>query len=148
MAGVKKKKLPFGVESFKEIRKENFYYVDKSNFIKDLVEFGGKVNLFTRPRRFGKSLNISMLKTFFETGSDAALFDGLKIADEKELCNKYLGKFPVIYINLKSVEGASYEDALIRMSVVIKKEMRRHQYLLHSNKLSDIDKNELNIFFF
>lgn len=142
-----KKKLPLGVESFREIRQENFYYVDKTNFIKDLLELGGKVNLFTRPRRFGKSLNISMLKSFFEIETDASLFDGLEIAKEKELCEEYLGKFPVISISLKSVEGVSYGNALTRMSAVIKKEMRRHQYLLDSNHLSDIDKNELAALF-
>lgn len=130
------------MDSFNKIRRGNFYYVDKTNFIKDLLEFGGEVNLFTRPRRFGKSLNISMLKAFFEIGTDASLFDGLEISKEKELCDKYLGKFPVISISLKSVSCLSYQDALAKMSTVIKREMRRHQYLLNSDRLSDVDKNE------
>ena len=101
-----KTKLPMGIEDFKRIRSEEFYYIDKTGLIRELLENEAYVNLFTRPRRFGKTLNMSMLKYFFEIGSDSALFDGLEIAKEKELCAKYMGKFPVIAITLK---GATEE---------------------------------------
>ena len=104
-----KKKLPIGIEDFREIRNEGFYYVDKTGVIEQRLKSWGKVNLFTRPRRFGKSLNMSMLKAFLEIGNDRALFDGLKISDNKELCEKYMGQFPVISISLKSVEGYPLE---------------------------------------
>lgn len=104
-------KLPVGIENFEEFSLENFYYVDKTLFIKELLQNWGKVNLFTRPRRFGKTLNMSMLKCFFEIGSSASLFAGLKIMQEKELCEKYMGKFPVISISLKSVDGRSFASA-------------------------------------
>ena len=104
-------KLPVGIENFEEIRKEGFYYVDKTGLIRDLLQDWGKVNLFTRPRRFGKSLNMSMLKHFFAYGSDASLFEGLEIAKETELCEKYMGKFPVISITLKGVAARNFEDA-------------------------------------
>ena len=93
-------KLPIGIDGFEKIRTNDFYYVDKTMFIKELIQNWGEVNLFTRPRRFGKTLNMSMLKCFFEIGSDPALFAGLKIMQDKELCNKYMGKFPVISISL------------------------------------------------
>ena len=99
-----KTKLPMGIEDFKEMRVQGFYYIDKTGLIKELLEHFGKVNLFTRPRRFGKTLNMSMLKYFFEIGDDSTLFDGLEIAKEKELCAKYMGKFPVIAITLKGGE--------------------------------------------
>ena len=107
----KKKKLPVGIEMFRDIREHDFYYVDKTGFIRELLNSWGKVNLFTRPRRFGKSLNMDMLKSFFEIGTDPGLFDGLEISSEKELCQEYLGKFPVISISLKDVEGKSLEEA-------------------------------------
>ena len=100
-------KLPTGIENFMEMRTEGFYYVDKTGLIKTLMENPGKVNLFTRPRRFGKTLNMSMLKYFFETGSDTTIFDGLEIAGEKELCREYMGKFPVISITLKGATGTN-----------------------------------------
>lgn len=98
------KKLPVGIEFFEEFSQDDFYYVDKTMFIADLLHNRGKVNLFTRPRRFGKSLNMSMLKSFFEIGTDKKLFDGLKISREKELCETYMGKFPVVSITLKGVD--------------------------------------------
>ena len=98
-------KLPIGIDGFEKIRTNDFYYADKTLFIKEVLQNWGEVNLFTRPRRFGKTLNMSMLKSFFEAGGDPTLFDGLKIAQEKELCEKYMGKFPVISISLKSVDG-------------------------------------------
>ena len=136
-------KLPIGEEFFGNIRTKGFYYVDKTRFIADLLKNRGSVNLFTRPRRFGKSLNLDMLKSFFEIGTDAALFEGLEIEKEAELGERHMGKYPVIMISLKDVTGASYEEALKVMSRVIKTEARRHQYLLESNKLTEIDKESL-----
>src|SRR5699024_3292718 len=114
-----KKKLPIGIDGFEKIRTNAFYYVDKTLFIKELLQNWGEVNLFTRPSRFGKSLNMSMLKCFFEIGTDPALFDGLKIMQEKKLCEEYMGKFPVISISLKSVDGLKYESALAALKTVI-----------------------------
>lgn len=136
-----RKKLPIGIENFEEFSVEDFYYVDKTLFIKELLQNWGKVNLFTRPRRFGKSLNMSMLKCFFEIGRDTALFEGLKIAQEKELCEKYLGKFPVISISLKSVWGLTYKAALAALKNIIGKEAMRFQFLRESAHLSDAEKD-------
>ena len=135
-----RKRLPVGIENFEEFSSENFYYVDKTLFIKDLLQNWGKVNLFTRPRRFGKSLNMSMLKCFFEIGSDPELFAGLKIMQEKELCEKYMGKFPVISISLKSVDGRNFESASVALRTVIGDEARRFGFLRTSAKLSENDK--------
>ncbi len=142
-----KKKLPIGIEFFEDIRTKGFYYVDKTLFIRDLLEAWGSVNLFTRPRRFGKSLNMDMLKTFFEVGTKPSLFEGLKIAEDTALCEQYMGKSPVISISLKDVSGLSYETALKRMSSAIRKEARRHQYLLDSSRLSNVDKESLRELF-
>ena len=101
-------KLPVGIENFEEIRKQDFYYVDKTGLIVDLMANWGKVNLFTRPRRFGKTLNMSMLKYFFEVGSDKSIFDGLRVAQEKELCEAHMGKYPVVFISLKGVDGLTF----------------------------------------
>lgn len=106
-----KKKLPIGIDGFEKIRTNDFYYVDKTGLIIDLLKNWGEVNLFTRPRRFGKSLNLSMLKAFFETDCDKKLFDGLKVSKEKELCEKYMGQYPVISITLKSIDGLDYQSA-------------------------------------
>ena len=135
-----KKKLPIGIESFEEIRKEGFYYVDKTGVIGQLLEKWGKVNLFTRPRRFGKSLNMSMLKAFFEIGGDPALFEGLGISEKKELCEKYMGQFPVISISLKSVEGLSFTVAGDALKTVIGTEALRFSFLEESTVLSENDK--------
>ena len=135
-----RKKLPIGIENFGEFFSENFYYVDKTLFIKELLQNWGKVNLFTRPRRFGKSLNMSMLKYFFEIGTDPALFDGLRIAQERELCEEYMGKFPVISISLKGVDGRSFESASVALRTVIGDEARRFDYLKSSARLSEDDK--------
>ena len=135
-----RKKLPIGIENFEEFSSEDFYYADKTLFIKELLQNWGKVNLFTRPRRFGKSLNMSMLKCFFEIGSDPALFDGLKIAKEKELCEKYMGKFPVISISLKSVDGLSFESASVALRTVIGNEAGRFRFLRDSDRLTDDEK--------
>lgn len=118
-------KLPVGIENFEEIRKEGFYYVDKSYLIRDLLNSWGKVNLFTRPRRFGKTLNMSMLKSFFELDADKTLFDGLAIMQETELCEKYMGKFPVVFISLKNVEGENYHHALDCLKIIIQQEAMR-----------------------
>ena len=100
-------KLPVGIDSFEKIRKNAFYYIDKTKLIEQLVETGGEVTLFTRPRRFGKTLNMSMLRAFFETGADASLFEGLYIAKNKELCDAYMGKYPVIFLTLKGATTRS-----------------------------------------
>ena len=135
-----KKKLPIGIESFEEIRKEGFYYVDKTGVLEQLLEKWGKVNLFTRPRRFGKSLNMSMLKAFFEIGGNPALFEGLKISAKKELCEKYMGQFPVITISLKSVEGLAFAAACDALKTVIGTEALRFSFLEESTVLSENDK--------
>ena len=134
------KKLPIGVENFEELIQEDFYYVDKTELIADLLKNWGKVNLFTRPRRFGKSLNMSMLKTFFEIGCDKKLFQGLKISEEKELCEKYMGQFPVISVSLKGGEGRSFEFAREALKGVIGDEARRFSFLSNSENLSEKDK--------
>ena len=135
-------KLPVGIENFKEIRTEGFYYVDKTKLIKQLLEQWGKVNLFTRPRRFGKTLNMSMLQCFFEIGTDPALFDGLFISQNKDLCEIYLGKFPVIFLSLKNVDGLTFEEARYHLSELIGMEAERFQFLLDSDRLSDNDKKK------
>ena len=136
-----RKKLPVGIENFEEFSSEDFYYVDKTLFIKELLQNWGKVNLFTRPRRFGKSLNMSMLKRFFEIGGNPKLFEGLKIAREKELCEKYMGKFPVISVSLKSVGGLNFKAASAALKNIIGKEAMRFQFLLESERLSEAEKN-------
>ena len=135
-----RKKLPVGIESFEEFSKENFYYIDKTMFIAELLNNWGKVNLFTRPRRFGKSLNMSMLKSFFEIGSDKALFDGLAISREKELWENYMGEFPVVSISLKSVEGLNDENARAALRRVIGREASRFSFLLKSPNLLQREK--------
>ncbi len=135
-----KKKLPIGIENFEEIRKEGFYYVDKTGVIEQLLEKWGKVNLITRPRRFGKSLNMNMLKAFFEIGGDSALFEGLKISENKELCRKYMGQFPVISISLKNVEGLTFEAAKKSLKDTLGVEARQFEFLTESSKLTDEDK--------
>ena len=124
-----RKKLPIGIDIFEKLDRSEFYYIDKTGMIEELLQNRSEVNLFTRPRRFGKSLNMSMLKTFFEIGSNPALFDGLKISENKEICTKYMGQFPVISISLKGVEGQTFQEAL------------RFSFLLESDRLSDKDKD-------
>lgn len=133
---IEKLKLPVGIENFEEIRKAGFYYVDKTKLIEHLLEQWGKANLFTRPRRFGKTLNMSMLKCFFEVGTDASLFDGLYISKNKELCENYLGKYPVIFISLKGVDGLTFEEAKKMLHTIIRTEAERHYYLKNSEKIS------------
>ena len=140
MAEKIRKKIPIGIEKFDEIRADGFYYIDKTGMIRDLLYNWGKVNLFTRPRRFGKSLNMSMLKCFFEIGCDESLFQGLEIMKEGELCRDYMGKFPVIAISLKSVNGNDYETARNMISSVIGKEALRFQFLADSDLLTEVEK--------
>lgn len=134
------KKLPVGIENFEELRREGFCYIDKISLIRDLLNHWGKVNLFTRPRRFGKTLNMSMLKCFFEIGADKTLFDGLAISQETALCETYLGKFPVIFLSLKGVDGLNYADARDMLWEVIRRELRRLQYLLQDDRLPQLEK--------
>ncbi|MCD7862435.1 MAG: ATP-binding protein [Lachnospiraceae bacterium] len=134
------KRPPVGIEGFEELRTGDFYFADKTGLIKELLDNWGKVNLFTRPRRFGKSLNMSMLKAFFEIGTDSALFDGLAISKETNLCEQYLGKFPVIAVTFKGVEGASYAVAR-RMAVdCVNEEARRFGFLTESENLTETEK--------
>lgn len=134
-------KLPIGIENFKEMRKQEFYYVDKTGLIVDLLADWGKVNLFTRPRRFGKTLNMSMLANFFEIGADASLFGGLRVSEEKELCENYLGKFPVVFVSLKGVDGLTFDDAYARLRILIRNGALRLEVLRESGKLSMEEKN-------
>ncbi len=142
MADNMKKKLPVGIESFEEIRAEDFYYIDKTGLIKELLDNWGKVNLFTRPRRFGKSLNMSMLKAFFEIGCKKELFEGLEIWKEAETCGKYMGQFPVVSISLKGVNGGDYPTARSMLCSVVGQEAMRFQFLLESGKLTEREKKQ------
>ena len=134
------KKLPVGVEDFKEIRTGDYYYVDKTGLVAELIERRGKVNLFTRPRRFGKSLNISMLQYFFEYGCDPMLFNGLQIMQDKEICKKYMGKFPVVSVSLKDVDANCYKTARGLLCVIIGREATKFQFLMESDKLTSQEK--------
>ena len=137
---MEKKALPVGIESFEEIRKDNYYYVDKTGMIRDLLRRRGKVNLFTRPRRFGKSLNMSMLKTFFETGCEKELFDGLEISKEEGLCSQYMGKYPVVSLSLKGVNGSDYATARSLLCSAVGNEALRFQFLLEDDSLTEPEK--------
>ena len=138
---MKRKKLPVGIENFEEIRKEGFYYVDKTGLIRDLLNNWGKVNLFTRPRRFGKTLNMSMMKSFFEVSGDKSIFDGLAISREKALCETYMGKFPVVFLSLKSVDGLTFEDAYGMLRLLLRTEMLRMDFLRDSPRIPEKEKN-------
>lgn len=135
-------RLPIGIENFREIRVRNYYYADKTGLIRDLIENPGKVNLFTRPRRFGKTLNMSMLKYFFETGSDSVLFDGLEISKEKEICEEYMGKFPLISITLKDAGGRTFEAAKSMLRRIIGKEAMRFPFLVQSDRLGEAERRQ------
>ena len=135
-------KLPVGIESFEEIRRNQYYYIDKTKLIEQLFDSLGKVSLFTRPRRFGKTLNMSMLKCFFEIGTDPALFDGLYISKNQELCKQHLGQYPVIFLSLKGVEGLSFSEARRRCIQLIKREAERFYVLKDSQRLLDIDRKK------
>ena len=136
-------KLPVGIESFEKLRKEGFYYIDKTGLIRDLLNNWGEVNMFTRPRRFGKTLNMSMIKSFFEIGADRTLFDGLAISKETALCEEYMGRFPVIFISLKGVDGLTFEDAYGMLRLLIRSEVSRMRVLLESERIAGDDKKPL-----
>ena len=133
------KKLPVGIDSFEKLCREDFYYVDKTRMIVDLMANWGEVNLFTRPRRFGKTLNMSMLKCFFEIGTDKSLFDGLRVSEEKALCETYMGKYPVVFVSLKGVDGLTFEDAYRRLRGIIREEALRLSFLKYSEELDADD---------
>ena len=135
-------KLPVGIENFEEIRKLGFYYIDKTRLIEQLLQGWGKVTLFTRPRRFGKTLNMSMLKSFFEIGTDKSLFDGLYISNNKALCDEYMGKYPVIFLSFKGVEGLTYDEAFDAFVRVIGKEISRVSFLADSDKLTMLEREQ------
>lgn len=137
MAGLKK--LPIEIENFEKLWQEDFYYIDKTRLIEQLLTRWGEVNLFTRPRRFGKSLNMSMLQSFFEIGKDKTLFDGLRISDNQELCEEYQGKFPVVSVSLKGINGATYEEARRFLIKTINEEARRLSVLSDSAELDETD---------
>lgn len=139
---MERKKLPVGIDSFEKLRREAFYYVDKTGLIIDLLNNWGEVNLFTRPRRFGKTLNMSMLKSFFEIGADRTLFDGLAISRETALCEAYMGRFPVVFVSLKGVDGLTFDEAESRFIEIIGSEAERFSFLLESDKLSDNEKEK------
>lgn len=137
-----KKNLPIGIEFFKNFKTDNYYYIDKTGFISELIRTKGCVNLFTRPRRFGKSLNIDMLKSFFELDADAALFEGLKIEEEHALCQQYMGKYPVISLSLKDVDGENYKVAYDSLGILISEEAERYGSLIDSRRLTASEKNK------
>ena len=133
-------KLPVGIDDFRKLRESDFYYVDKTKLIEQLLQSWSEVTLFTRPRRFGKTLNMSMLKSFFEIGTDKSLFDGLYISKNKELCDEYMGKYPVIFLSLKGVEGLDFSSARRMLCTIIEREINRHYYLKTSDALTEVDR--------
>ena len=134
-------KLPIGYENFEELRTKDFYYVDKTKLVEQLIDNIGKVNLFTRPRRFGKTLNMSMLKSFFEIGTNSSLFDGLYISNNNKICEEYMGKYPVVFITLKNVDGSSFKEAKDRLIDIVAYEAKRFSYLLEADTLSIDEKD-------
>ena len=140
---MKNRKLPIGIENFAQLREEDFYYVDKTGLIRDLLNNWGSVNLFTRPRRFGKTLNMSMLKCFFEIGGDKRIFDGLAISREKALCDAYMGKYPVVFVSLKGVDGLTFDVAYKALCEIVRKEALRLQFLNESERLTTDEKKSL-----
>ena len=137
------KKLPVGIENFEEMRKEDFYYVDKTGLIIDLMNGWSKVNLFTRPRRFGKTLNMSMLKSFFEIGGDKSIFNGLVVSNDKVICDRFMGQYPVVFISLKGVDGLDFETAYEALCQIIVDEAARLRFLVDSDKIADDEKKFL-----
>lgn len=125
-----KKKLPVGVDIFENLKYNDYYYLDKTNFIRQLIDWHGMVNLITRPRRFGKTLNMTMLKAFFEIGTDKSLFDGLKISKETELCEAFQGQYPVLFLSLKGIEGETFENAMKNLANLISAECIRLSFSL------------------
>ena len=141
---LKRKMLPIGVENFEKLRRNDMYYVDKTEMISDLIMNHGDANLFTRPRRFGKTLTMDMLKTFFEIGQDASLFDGLTISSHSDICEKYQNKYPVVFISLKGATGSTYEKANSMIKQLVAEEYQRHSYLADSDILDSIEKDQFN----
>ena len=135
-------KLPVGIENFEDIRRSGFYYIDKTMLIEQTLNNWSKVTLFTRPRRFGKTLGMSMLRSFFEIGTDKSLFDGLYISQNKSLCDEHMGKYPVIFISLKDVEGLSYDEAFQVFSRIIGNEISKFSFLAESDKLTVLEKEQ------
>ena len=133
-------KLPVGIDDFRKLRESDFYYVDKTRLIEQLLLNWSEVTLFTRPRRFGKTLNMSMLKSFFEIGTDKSLFDSLYISGNKALCDEHMGKYPVIFLSLKGVEGLEFASAKKMLCTIIEREIDRHYYLKTSDVLTDEDR--------
>ena len=143
---MERKKLPVGIDSFEKLRRESFYYVDKTGLIIDLLNNWGEVNLFTRPRRFGKTLNMSMLKSFFEIGADRTLFDGLAISRETALCEAYMGRFPVVFVSLKGVDGLTFEEAYGMLRRILRSEFSRLGFLKQSERIAEDDKRPFERF--
>lgn len=141
---LKRKMLPIGVENFEKLRRNDMYYVDKTEMVSDLIMNHGDANLFTRPRRFGKTLTMDMLKTFFEIGQDASLFDGLTISSHSDICEKYQNKYPVVFISLKGATGSTYEKANSMIKQLVAEEYQRHSYLADSDILDSIEKEQFN----
>lgn len=141
-----KLKLQVGIEDFREIRRKDFYYIDKTRLIEQLLDSWGKVNLFTRPRRFGKTLNMSMLRYFFEIGTDKTLFEGLHISQRSDLCEEYMGKFLVVSLTLKGVDGVTFERAKNKLLKYIALEAERFNFLKNSDKLTDNEKQRYGAF--
>ena len=137
-------KLPIGIDNFEKIRRNGFYYVDKTSLIEQLFSNWGEVNLFTRPRRFGKTLNMSMLKYFFEIGTDRSLFDGLHISSNEKICSEHMGKYPVIFLSLKNAEGLNFDTAKYQMVELIAREAERFSFLAEDANLSDRDRDKYN----
>lgn len=133
-------RLPVGIEDFAEIRRHGYYYVDKTQLIEQVLNRRNKVSLFTRPRRFGKTLNMSMLQHFLEIGTDPKFFQGLSISKNNELCEKHMGKYPVVSISLKSIHADSYAKAKAQLIKLVNREARRVQFLLDSDRLTAVDK--------
>lgn len=129
-------KLPVGIENFQEIRKNGFYYIDKTKLIEQLLEQWGKVSLFTRPRRFGKTLNMSMLRCFFEIGAESSLFKDLYISKNTELCENYLGKYPVIFLSMKNIDGLTFEEAKYKLMELVGMEAERFTFLMDRDRKS------------
>ncbi len=139
----KKKKLPIGVDLFEKIIEMDYYYVDKTMLVRRILDELGDINLFTRPRRFGKTLNMSMLKSFFEIGTDPSMFDGLAISQDRELCDAYQGKYPVVFLSLKGVSGLNYQEAMEMLSMLIANECARLSFLLQSDKVEEQDRRRM-----
>lgn len=139
--GEEKKRLPVGLENFEQIINDNYYYVDKTGLISELIRNGGMVNLFTRPRRFGKTLNMSMLEHFFSIERDQSIYDGLEISKDTKLCEEYMGKYPVISISLKGINAAAYEDAFDFAVQIMQRTAEEFQFLSDSEYLSEHDKS-------